>query len=199
MKEIILASASPRRKELLQGLGLPHTVITSQVAEQVPEHLEPVEVAKALALQKAEDVAGRVDRGLVIGADTIVVLETSILGKPSNQEEAVSMLRRLSGRAHLVMTGVAIVDTESGKKINACEITQVVFRELDDSEVLAYVETGEPMDKAGAYGIQGLGALLVQEIRGCYFNVVGLPLTLLSELLKDFGIHILKMNSRTHV
>jgi len=191
MKPIILASASPRRKQLLEQIGLPFEVLVSGVDEEVPAGLEHGEVAEYLAVSKARAVARQVDEGLVIGADTIVVQNHVILGKPNNPEEARAMLASLQGTGHRVITGVAVIDAVSGREELGHETTRVFFRDLSREEIAAYVASGEPMDKAGAYGIQGLGALLVDRIEGCYFNVVGLPLTRLALMLKGFGINIL--------
>jgi septum formation protein len=190
MKKLILASASPRRRDLLTQIGLEFETIPSTVEEKTDE-TEPVKLVAELALLKASDVASRVE-GLVIGADTIVVDGKTVLGKPRSNEEAVHMLQRLSGRQHQVMTGVAIVDPESGKHWVDVEITQVNFRELNLQEIQHYVDSGEPMDKAGAYAIQQKGALFVKAIEGDYFNVVGLPLLKTVQLLEKAGVNILE-------
>ncbi|HHW07708.1 MAG TPA: septum formation inhibitor Maf [Clostridia bacterium] len=187
---LILASASPRRKMLLETLGIPFAVQASQAEEKVDQALPPEEVARQLALLKAQDVAGEVKDALVIGADTIVVLDGAVLGKPSSPQEAKDMLRRLSERRHEVITGLALVDTINGA-IDLChETTAVWFRRLEEEEIDWYVATGEPLDKAGAYGIQGKGSILVERIDGCYFNVVGLPLTRLYLMLRAKGVKL---------
>lgn len=190
MKQLILASASPRRRDLLTQIGLEFEIIPSTVEENIDE-TEPIKLVAELALLKASDVARRVE-GLVIGADTIVVDGNTVLGKPRSKEEAVQMLQRLSGRQHQVMTGVAIVDSESGRHWVDVEITQVNFRELSLQEIQRYVDSGEPMDKAGAYAIQEKGALFVRAIEGDYFNVVGLPLVKTVQLLEKAGVNILE-------
>lgn len=190
MKKLILASASPRRKDLLRQIGLDFEIIPSTVDEKI-EEVEPVKLVMELALLKAKDVASRVE-GLIIGADTIVVDGKTILGKPRSQAEAKEMLRALSGRRHQVMTGVAVVDSESGQHWVDIEITQVVFRELLSEEIDRYVDSGEPMDKAGAYAIQEKGALFVEGIEGCFFNVVGLPLLKMVQLLGKAGVNVLE-------
>jgi septum formation protein len=187
--DIVLASASPRRAALLAQVGLRFRVQVSGLGDDgeaaVPGET-PEGHAARLALEKARDVAGRLDRGLVVGADTVVALGARILGKPADPAEARAFLLRLSGRRHRVISGVAVVDAATGRSEAATAVTSVRMRAFDAAEAEAYVATGEPMDKAGAYGIQGRGALLVAEIRGDYFNVVGLPLVLLSDLLRRF-------------
>ncbi|PIX85347.1 MAG: septum formation inhibitor Maf, partial [Nitrospirae bacterium CG_4_10_14_3_um_filter_53_41] len=175
MKRLILASASPRRRDLLAEVGLRFEVIPSSVEEEHQDGLSPLEVARTLAGEKAADVASRLTSGIVIGADTIVVLDGEILGKPKDPEDAFQMLRRLSGRSHEVITALVLIEAESGKMMTGQETTRVFFKEMTDREISAYISTGEPMDKAGAYGIQGKGMLLVRRIQGCYTNVVGLP------------------------
>lgn len=175
MAELVLASGSPRRKELLETAGLEFAVIVADVEEIIPENAAPQEVVKSLALQKAQAVAKYNPDKTVIGADTVVVCNGKILGKPKNEEDAFNMLRALSGRRHSVCTGVALINAD--KTINFCETTEVEFHPLTDEEIRAYIKTGEPMDKAGAYGIQGKGCVLVKKIDGDYFNVVGLPVS----------------------
>lgn len=195
MRDIVLASASPRRKQLLEQLGLEFSVIASKVTEIVAPGLLPGAVAESLAGQKARDVANSLRSGLVIGADTIVVQQSKegyvILGKPEDALQAAEMLEMLSGSTHQVITGLALVDVETGRESLAHEVTTVNFRKLEAEEIAAYVATGEPLDKAGSYGIQGLGAVLVTGIEGCYFNVVGLPLVRLGMMLKEFGVSVL--------
>lgn len=190
MKKLILASASPRRKDLLRQIGLDFEIIPSTVDEKIDE-VEPAKLVMELALLKAKDVASRVE-GLIIGADTIVVDGKTILGKPRSTAEAKEMLHALSGRRHQVMTGVAVVDSESGRDWVDIEITEVAFRELLPEEIERYVASGEPMDKAGAYAIQEKGALFVEGIEGCFFNVVGLPLLKTVQLLGKAGVNVLE-------
>jgi len=191
MKRLILASASPRRRDLLAEVGLRFEVIPSSVEEEHQDGLSPLEVARTLAGEKAADVASRFTSGIVIGADTIVVLDGEILGKPKDPEDAFQMLRRLSGRSHEVITALVLIEAESGKMMTGQETTRVFFKEMTDREISAYISTGEPMDKAGAYGIQGKGMLLVRRIQGCYTNVVGLPMMKLTEMLSEMGVRIL--------
>jgi len=188
---IVLASASPRRAELLRQIGIAFTVEASDIDENRVQADEPQKWVQYVALEKARDVAKKMEAGLVLGADTIVVKEEKILGKPESPEDALEMLEFLSGSVHEVMTGFALVDTLSQKVITDVEITQVKFRKLTLKEIQAYIASGEPMDKAGAYGIQGLGCLLVEGISGCYFNVVGLPLYKVAQNLRDFGVETL--------
>ena len=186
MRKIVLASASPRRKELLEQCGVRPEIITSDIEEIISPNHTPEEISMSLSFQKARDVSERIGEGLIIAADTVVVLDDVILGKPLNDEEAFSMLRRLSGRSHRVITGYSIIDAEGKQKLVEYETTKVYFRSLSDQEILDYISTDECSDKAGAYGIQGKGALLVERIEGCYFNVMGLPISKLNYSLKKF-------------
>ena len=183
MTDIVLASASPRRSELMTLAGFRFDVICADIDEIVPEKALPQEVVMSLALQKAQAVAKDHRKSAVVGSDTVVALDGKILGKPRSEKEAAEMLRSLSGRIHKVYTGVAIV---CGEKVTSFfEETEVEFYTLTDQEILDYVATGEPMDKAGAYGIQGRGAVLVKRINGDYFNVMGLPISKVYRELKD--------------
>lgn len=191
MREIVLASASPRRTELMKQIGLEFTVFPSNIDESMENVLSRKEAVKNLSYAKAFSVAQRCSKSsLIIGADTIVV-KNGILGKPENDQQAFDMLKSLQGGWHEVITGVSVIDNSSLKSIKACEITRVKMRKLKDDYIYSYINTGETRDKAGAYGIQGMGALLVEKIEGCYFNVVGLPLTRLSIMLEEFGVHVL--------
>lgn len=190
MPDLILASASPRRCELLKQLGLKFTVRVSDLEEKVDPALAPGPLVESLARSKARNVAAAVRQGIVIGADTVVVHEDIVLGKPADSEEAATMLRRLSGKTHRVLTGVVVLDAESGRELAGHEVTRVRFRDLSEREITSYIACGEPADKAGAYAIQGLGAIFVLGIEGCYFNVVGLPLTRLAGMLGQFGITV---------
>ena len=185
MAELILASGSPRRKELLETAGLDFKVIVADVDEKIPDGATPREAVKALALQKAQAVAKDYEQSIVIGADTVVVCDGEILGKPKDEDDAFNMLRSLSGCTHTVCTGVALIN---GTEIrNFCEVTEVEFYNLSDEEIKVYIKTGEPMDKAGAYGIQGKGCVLVKQIVGDYFNVVGLPVSKVYRELSDMN------------
>jgi septum formation protein len=189
---IILASNSPRRKELLLQIGLDFRVDPADVDEHVLPGELPEGYAVRVALDKARVAAARAGTGIVIAADTIVVLDDEVLGKPADAGDAERMLMKLSGKAHVVITGLAVMDAATGNALTRTSITRVWFRSLASHEIISYVATGEPLDKAGAYGIQGRGALLVDKIDGCYFNVVGLPLSLLGELLHAFGVDAFK-------
>lgn len=192
MKQMILASASPRRRELLQGLGVPFEVMSSDIEEKINTELSAPKIAKELAYQKAKDVSNKLDGDyIVIGADTIVEYNR-ILGKPKDADEAYQMLKLLSGKIHRVITGFAVIDCRTKKEIVDFEVTNVYFNHLSDEEINRYIETKEPMDKAGAYGIQGKASLFVSKIEGDYFNVVGLPIFKLGVVLRNhFDINLL--------
>jgi len=163
-------------------------VITSNVAEIVSKHQSPGENAQRIALEKAVNVATRLRKGIVIGADTIVVLDHHVLGKPESKEDARRMLKLLSGREHSVFTGFALVDVESKKHVAGVEETKVRFRKLEENEIIAYVNSGSPMDKAGSYGIQDdFGAVFVEKVNGCFYNVVGFPLARFYSTLHRFA------------
>ena len=183
---VVLASASPRRHELLNIIGIAHDVIPANIDESIRGGESPRKHAERLAREKASSVSGR-DSGVVaIGADTIVLIDKKILGKPANTVDAGTMLSLLSGREHTVVTAVAVA---RGRKVcSAVEEVTVKFRKLTDDEIDAYIATGEPMDKAGAYGIQGYGATIVERIEGDYFAVMGLPLVRLISLLAELGV-----------
>ena len=187
-KPIILASHSPRRRELLAQIGLTYSWEPSDVNEQVLPGEAPEVYAQRVARDKALVASRRCGRGVVIAADTIVVHDNRILGKPSDRIDALHMLTGLSGAVHRVITGMTVMDVENRESIDRIVTTKVWFRQLDAAEITAYVDSGEPFDKAGAYGIQGRGALLVERIEGCYFNVVGLPLSVLGECLAAFHV-----------
>lgn len=183
---IILASQSPRRRELLLLIGIPHEVRPADLDETVLPGEVPSAHAERLARSKAEVVASHQPEAVVIGADTIVVLDGNILGKPAGAGEAAATLRRLSGRTHTVHTAVAV--THLGRTVSGVESVEVTFRPLTDDQIAAYVATGEPMDKAGAYGIQGYGAVIVERVHGDYFAVMGLALGRLVGLLEKVGV-----------
>lgn len=187
---LILASGSPRRRELLEKLGVPFEVIVSEADEALQPGLPPEDQAALLANRKARAVAAGLERGHVLGADTIVVRDGEILGKPADDDDAAGMLRRLSGRTHEVITGVALVDAMSGGSLFRGVTSRVHMRPLTEDEIAAYVATGEPRDKAGAYAIQGLGSGLIAGFEGCYNTIVGLPLCYTSVMLAHVGIPI---------
>jgi septum formation protein len=191
MRSVILASASPRRKTLLEQIGIKFAAQASNFVERIPSSAEPHGLSRRIALEKARIVAVMHQDALVIAADTFIVLDNRIIGKPHIEEEARETLNALSGRAHSVITGFSIIDTGDGKVLTKSVETRVYIRNLAQNEIDAYMASGEPMGKAGSYAIQGLGATIVERIEGDYFNVVGLPLSALVEALKEFGIHIL--------
>lgn len=186
MMQVILASASPRRKALLEQMGIEPLVQPADFAESSGRAEHARDIALANAVGKCRAVAAADKTGLpIVAADTIVVIDNAVLGKPHDAKEAEQMLKRLSGRTHQVMTGVAV--SYKGQLVSDVCVTDVTFRALTAEEIAAYVATKEPLDKAGAYGIQGLGAVLVEKIAGCYNNVVGLPLTMLYLMLDKIG------------
>ncbi|NJP36757.1 Maf family protein [Alkalicoccus luteus] len=185
MKHLILASKSPRRKELLTQLGVAHKAVPAEKEERIEAGMSPEEAVRTLAQQKAEEVAARFPDALVLGADTVVAINGTILGKPRDRAEAASMLRTLSGHTHTVYTGVAIA--ENGQMDVFVSGAAVTFYQLDEADISWYTATGEPDDKAGAYGIQGLGAVLVEKIEGDYSAVVGLPAAKVFRALKKRG------------
>lgn len=193
-KRLILASASPRRRELMDKFGLAYQVIPAEGEETAPGELSPGELVAALAAGKAAEVSGRCPDAVVIAADTVVEVDGRILGKPGTPERAEEMLSALSGREHRVWTGVCV--REGTLALTRCECTEVRFRELSKEEIRDYVATGEPLDKAGAYGYQGLACLFVDRIEGDYFNVVGLPVCTLGLMLRRFGIELMPSPSR---
>lgn len=186
-----LASGSPRRRQLLEQIGLEDfTVLPSEADETTDPGLSPAAVVEELSRRKAEAVARQAPDGeLVLAADTVVALGDVILGKPQSEEEAVRMLCALSGRTHRVYTGVTLL--RAGEARTEHEVTAVTFRTISMEEIRTYAACGEPMDKAGAYGIQGRGALLVERLEGDYFNVMGLPVCRLGRMLRDFGVSLL--------
>jgi septum formation protein len=190
---LILASASPRRAELLARLGLPFEVRPSGIEERLAPGIPAPALAVALARSKARDVADRLghareERALVLGADTLVVLDGRPLGKPATRHDARAMLRALGGRGHEVVTGVVLLDASGGGERAETVTSRVFMRAYGEAEIEAYVATGEPDDKAGAYAVQGAGGRLVDRVEGCYTNVVGLPLGTTARLLRAFGL-----------
>ena len=191
MKRLILASSSPRRRELLRNAGFEFEVVPSEADETYHSGQSSVANAERIAQQKAEAVARRLelaDDAVVLAADTIVVVGGEVLGKPRSPEEARAMLEKLSGRAHDVISGVAVVNSGGNRSVVAHETTRVYFRTLSAEEIAACVATGEPLDKAGAYAIQGRASRFVTRIEGCYFNVMGLPVALVDSLLKEWEV-----------
>jgi septum formation protein len=191
LKKIVLASASPRRKALLEQIGLSFEVDPSGASEVIDPRADPGQEAIRLSRAKADSIASKHQDALIIAADTFGVLDGNIIGKPRDPADAAAMLRSLSGKMHLVITGYTLLDTSTGRAVSNSVVTRVYFRPLSEDEIAAYVATGEPLDKAGAYAIQGLGAVLVERIDGDYFNVMGLPLCALAENLSEFGVLVL--------
>ena len=185
---LILASQSPRRRELLGRLGLPFTAVSADIDETMTPGIDPVLEVARLSREKARAVAAG-PRDVVLAADTVVILDGEVLGKPHTPEKAREMLARLSGRAHLVVTGYTVL--KDGKAVTETEESRIFFRDLLPREIEAYVDSGEPLDKAGAYGIQGLGALFIRGLEGDYYNVMGLPLCALTQTLRSLGLPVL--------
>uniref|UniRef100_A0A7C3MK47 dTTP/UTP pyrophosphatase n=1 Tax=Dictyoglomus thermophilum TaxID=14 RepID=A0A7C3MK47_DICTH len=193
-REIILASNSPRRKELLKSLGIDFKVLPVDVEEiEGKRNISPVDLVKKNALKKAQKAAElcQSEYSLIISADTIVVLDGEIVGKPKNEKDAIRILKRLRGKYHYVFTGIVVWATPENIHYISSVRSKVKMRDYSDEEIERYVATGEPMDKAGAYGIQGKGALLIEKIEGDYYNIVGLPLVRLNYLLDKFGYNLL--------
>lgn len=191
MKKIILASSSPRRKKLLEQLGLQFEIKTSNFEERKEPNLDPYVLVKKQSRGKAKDVASQYQNALIIAADTMVYCNGKCIGKPITEKNARSALKLLSGKKHSVITGFTIIDTLTNKTITKSVETIIFFKKLTLKEINDYIKTGEPLDKAGAYGIQEKGAIFVEKIKGDYFNVVGLPIFTLVSELKKFGVKIM--------
>ncbi len=187
MPRVVLASSSPRRRELLTLIGITHEIIPADVDERYQDGELPTEHAERLARAKAVKVSPSQGNALVIGSDTIVVIDDIVLGKPKDVSDASRMLGMLSGRTHLVITAVAV--TFGNRIVSAYETVDVTFRKLSSAEIESYIATGEPMDKAGSYGIQGYGATIVSGVNGDFFAVMGLPLVRLVALMREVGVH----------
>lgn len=183
MTKLVLASQSPRRKELLENLGIAFEVMVRETQEDMTSNIDPVQLAVGNAVQKARALLPLLNQeAIILAADTIVFKE-GIMGKPKNETIALDMLRLLSGEKHEVITAIAMIDWPGGKEVTAAATTEVFFKKLDEATIKDYIDSGEPMDKAGAYGIQGRAALFVEKIIGDYYNVVGLPLFKIEEML----------------
>jgi len=192
MDRIILASASERRKELLSSfIGPTFDVCVSSYDEKTVENLSPQELVMYHSREKAADIARKLHEGIIISADTVVVCDEDVLGKPKDATDAQNMLKRLSGKKIQAITGITVMDTATGKRLTQYEVTNVWIREMTTPFIKQYVSTGEPEGKAGAFAVQGKGAMLVERIEGDFFNVVGLPLFRLSLMLENFGIDVL--------
>lgn len=195
-RPLILASASPRRRELMALLGVPFRVVPADIDELLPGGLPPEWVAVTLAREKALAIAQSEQNGIVLGADTIVVCQGEVLGKPRDANEAMQMLSQLNGREHQVLTGVVlleVVDRSVVREQSDVVRTRVWFRQVGEDHLRRYIATGEPIDKAGAYGAQGYGSTLIERIEGCYFNVVGLPVSRVCAMLEAWGVTPLDM------
>ena len=188
--DIILASASPRRREILEMFNLKFDVNPSNIDENI-DIKNPYEFVESLSYNKAKNIADKNSDSLVIGCDTIVHINDRILGKPVDEKDALNMLKLLSGKVHEVVTGISLVCKNKNIKLISHETTKVYFKDLSDEEILCYIKTKEPLDKAGSYGIQGLASVFVEKIDGCYFNVVGLPTSKLYTLLGRIGVNLL--------
>ncbi|MGG1515772.1 Maf family protein [Paenibacillus oryzisoli] len=193
--KLILASSSPRRQELIQSFGLPYIIRVSDADETVAQKMSPGQFVETLSLRKAATVREMLTleekNGVIIGSDTIVVLNDEILGKPVDEQDAHRMLKALQGNTHQVYSGVACVDAATGRHVVSHSMTHVRMKPMADEQIYRYIATGEPRDKAGSYAIQGIGATIVSGIEGDYFTVVGLPLALLSDMLLEFEIAVL--------
>lgn len=188
MKNFVLASSSPRRLAILQQIGIQPEVMVSAAAEI--KDGAPEDVVKANALAKGQAVAALVKDKIVIASDTVVAIEGKILGKPKDEAEALVMLLELAGKSHWVYSGVALIDSDTGETLVGFDKTEVSFAAVEQADLERYIKTGEPMDKAGAYGIQEMGALLVEKINGDYYTVMGLPLAKLKKMLADWQINL---------
>lgn len=195
MTTIILASTSPRRKEIFEKLGIPFKTEASSYEEDMTLKLKPLDLAKHLSEGKAKDVAKKHADAIVIGADTFVAYEGKVLGKPSSQEEAKKMLRSYSGNCVSVITGFTIIDTSSGKSISEASEAKVYFKKLKEKDIEEYIASGEPLDKAGAFAVQELGAILIEKIEGDFFNVMGLPLSTIADTLDHLGVNIWELRA----
>lgn len=193
MRKIVLASQSPNRKKIMEQVGLQFEVCPSNYEEDMTVKLHPMELVKIMSEGKAEDVVKKYQGqdAVVIAADSIIAFENEVFGKPKSTERAKEMLRRISGRVHSALTGFTIIDAQTGKKVSKSVETKVYFKELLPEEIDAYVATGDPLEKAGAYEIQALGSLFVSKIEGDYANIAGLPIFHVAEELKKFGVKIL--------
>lgn len=190
-RKIILASGSPRRQELLKIFGIPFEVEVSSYKEDMTIKMDPLSLVQFLALKKAEAVASKHGDAIVIAADTFVVFENKFLGKPEDRSDAARMLKMLSGNENDIVTGYAVVDTMNKKVINGYSKATVKIRELADEEIEAYIDSGEPMDKAGAFAVQGLGSVLIERMDGDFYSILGLPLFKLYFALKEMGVDAL--------
>lgn len=191
MKKIILASKSPRRKQLLKSIKLKFEVVVSNLNEDLIVEKNPKKLVEKISKQKAKTVAKKHKNAIIIAADTIVVLDGGIIGKPGSKKEAIEILKKLSNRSHEVITGFTVLDSKTKKIVTKSVVSKVYFKKLTEKEILVYVETGEPMDKAGAYGVQDRAGAFIEKIEGDFFNVVGLPIFNVCKALLKFDINII--------
>ncbi len=189
--KLVLASSSPRREELLKRLDLNFTIVPSKINENELSGLSPEILVQEIARAKAEEVAELVEDTVIIAADTVVVKDEKIIGKPKDKDDARKMLEYLQGKTHKVYSGIAVLSTTSGKTLVDVDYTDVYIRSMDEREINEYIATGEPLDKAGSYGIQGFGGIFIEKINGSYFTVMGLPIHKLALMLKKFNINII--------
>jgi septum formation protein len=191
MKKIILASTSPRRKEILSLIGVKFQVVASDYEEDMTLKMKPTELAKLLSKGKAQALAKKYFKHIIIGADTFVIHNNKLMGKPTSKSDAKRMLTKISGEKLVILTGFTIIDTESNKTISKSVKTNAYIKKLTPKEIDNYIKTKEPLDKAGAFAIQGIGSMIIRKIEGDFFSAVGLPLFSLAQELKKFGIHLL--------
>lgn len=189
-RKIILASTSPRRHGLAQQMGLEFEIMPSRYEEDMTLKMSAKELVKTLSYGKAREVVSRTKKGIVIGCDTIVVFDGKKLGKPHTAPKAVEMLKSFSGKKVYVYSGVALIDTENGKEIQDCEVSSVHFRKMGDDEIRRYVATGQPLDRAGAFGMEGLDCIFVDKVNGCFWNILGFPVGNIYKNLKTMGVDI---------
>jgi len=194
-QKIILASTSPRRKGLLQQMGIDFEIIPSDYEEDMKMKLAPEKLAKVLAYGKAKNVADKIKQGIVIGVDTFLVYNGKKLGKPHTKENAYKMLKMFSGKTIKVYSGVALIDAKTKKEIQDYEVSKFTFKKLSDREIKNYIKTGEPLDKAGAIAIQGLGSIFIRKVKGCYANIVGFPIYNIAKNLEKMNVNIFEYES----
>lgn len=195
MQTIILASTSPRRKALLKQIGLDFKIIPSNYEEDMTLKMSPAKLVKFLARSKSLEVANRTKKGIVIGVDTFVVYKNKKFGKPKNKKDAKEMLRKISNKKVKIYSGISIINAKTKKELLDYEVTKVKIKRLSETEINKYINSKEPMDKAGAFAIQGLGAIFITSIKGCYSNAIGLPLHKLKILLEQMGINIFEYDA----
>ncbi len=190
MRKIVLASSSPRRKELLAKTGLKFIVDSGDYEEDMTLKLKPIELAKVLSRGKAELVAKKYKDAIIIGADTFIVYKDQVMGKPHTSSRAIAMLKKLSGKSHSVITGFTILDAKTGKSLSRAVVSRVYFATMTPQEIAAYVKTGEPLERGGGYAIQDLGSVFIKKMEGDFLGIMGLPIYELTKALKHFGIDV---------